>query len=129
MLYIFSLPQNINRNQKISAMNGKEFFLVDVIAHILHHLKCRLLTVLKDFGYKDLKASDIDWVITVPAIWRSRGRKMMYEAGYMVSSNSNCKCLISSIRCRSYYFFCCSFFVRLVPSLWISTTAEKGMCK
>ena len=84
-MYILSLPQNIDRNQKISAMNGKEFFLVDVIAHILHHLKCRLLTVLRDFGYKELKASDMDWVITVPAIWKSRGKRMMREAGYMVS--------------------------------------------
>jgi len=66
-------------------MNGKEFFLVDVIVHVLHHLKCRLLTVLRDFGYKELKASDINWVITVPAFWESEGKKMMREAGYMVS--------------------------------------------
>ena len=67
-------------------MNGKQFFLVDVIAHILHHLKNRLLTELRDFGY-GLKASDFDWVITVPAIWKSKGKKMMREAGYMVSLN------------------------------------------
>ena len=66
-------------------MNGMQFFLVDVIAHILHHLKCQLLTLLRDFGYKELKASDMDWVITVPAIWKSRGKRMMREAGYMVS--------------------------------------------
>ena len=66
-------------------MNGKQFFLVDVIAHIFHHLKCRLLTILRDFGYKELKASDIDWVITVPAAWGSEGKAMMYDAGYMVS--------------------------------------------
>ena len=81
---IFSLPQDIDRNLKISAMNGKEFFLVDVIAHILHHLKCQLLTEVTDFGYKELKASDIDWVITVPAIWESRARRLMLEAGDMV---------------------------------------------
>ena len=65
-------------------MNGEQFFLVDVIAHILHHLKSILLTELRDFGY-ELKASDFDWVITVPAIWKSKGKKMMREAGYMVS--------------------------------------------
>ena len=79
------LPQDIDRNEKITAMNGKHFFLVDVIAHILHHLKCRLLTMLRDFGYKKLKASDIDWIITVPATWGSEGESMMCEAGYMVS--------------------------------------------
>ena len=66
-------------------MNGKQFFLVDVIAHILHHLKCQLLTELKDFAHKEIKASDIDWVITVPAFWKPMGRRMMREAGYMVS--------------------------------------------
>ena len=67
-------------------MNGKPFFVVDIIAHILHHLKCRLLTEVRGFVQSELKASDIDWVITVPAIWKSRGKKMMREAGYMVSS-------------------------------------------
>ena len=66
-------------------MNGKQFFLVDVIAHILHHLKCQLLTEVRDFGYKELRASDINWVITVPAFWKPTGREMMREAGYMVS--------------------------------------------
>ena len=85
MQYILSRPQNIDRNRKLFAMNGKQFFLLDVIAHILHHLKCRLLTILRDFGYKELRASDFDWVITVPAIWKPRANRLMLEAGYMVS--------------------------------------------
>ena len=88
--YIPSVPQDVDRHLKISALNGQQFFLVDVVAHILHHLKCQLLTEVRDFGYEELRASDFDWVITVPAIWKSKGRKMMLEAGYMVSSNHNC---------------------------------------
>jgi len=88
MQSILSLPQNVDRNQKIFAMNGKEFYLVDIIAHIFHHLKCRVLKELRNFGYKQLRATDIHWVITIPVIWKSRGRKMMREAGYMVSPNS-----------------------------------------
>ena len=63
---------------------------MDVIAHILHDLKCRLLTALKDddTAVKDdgteLTASDFDWVITVPAFWKDDGKSMMREAGYMV---------------------------------------------
>ena len=72
----------------MEAMNGKNFYLVDVIAHILHHLKCRLLRELGDLFGRRLKASEFDWVITVPAIWKSKGKKMMREAGYMVSPNS-----------------------------------------
>ena len=69
-------------------MNGKEYFLIDVIAHILCYLKERVLGELKDFGlHKSTpKVTDIDWVITVPAIWKASGKKMMREAGYMVIS-------------------------------------------
>ena len=80
MQYVFIFFQNIDRNQKISAMNGKHFFLVDIIAHIFHHLKCQLLQETDHY-----KASDFKWVITVPAIWKPEGRKMMLEAGYVVS--------------------------------------------
>jgi len=33
------------------------------------------------------EATDFDWVITVPAIWRARGKQMMREAGYKVHNN------------------------------------------
>ena len=84
MQHVFLFSQTIDRNQKIPALNGKQFFLVGIIAHILHELKCRLLTTLTDVGFK-LKASDFNWVITVPAIWAPKGWEMMHEAGYMVS--------------------------------------------
>ena len=32
-----------------------------------------------------LEATDFDWVITVPAIWKARGKQMMREAGYKVN--------------------------------------------
>ena len=100
---MYFLPQNVDRNQRVSAMNGKQFFLVEVIAHILHHLKCQLLTELRDSSRKELKASDFNWVITVPAFWKPMGRKMMCEAGNMVSPKlnyhhySNAKCLSNGV--------------------------------
>ena len=64
---------------------------MDVIAHILHDLKCRLLTALKeeDEELKLLNSSDIDWVITMPAMKELKEKKMMREAGYKVSLISN----------------------------------------
>ena len=67
----------------VKAKNGKEYYLVEVIAHILKYLKDQLLKKLKGAGY-ELEATDFDWVITVPAIWRARGKQMMREAGYKV---------------------------------------------
>ena len=57
---------------------------MDVIAHILHDLKCRLLTALVEDEGEELKASDIDWVITMPAIKEPKEEEMMREAGYKV---------------------------------------------
>jgi len=58
---------------------------VDVVAHIFHHLKCQLLEALKKDGKQYIKASEFHWVITVPAFWKSEGKEMIREAGYVVS--------------------------------------------
>lgn len=68
---------------KIKASNGKEYYLVEVIAHILKYLKDELIRVLKASDL-NIEATEFDWVITVPAIWRARGKQMMREAGYKV---------------------------------------------
>ena len=68
---------------KIKARNGREYYLVEVIAHILKFLKDELIKKMKRADW-DLNATDFDWVITVPAIWRARGKQMMREAGYKV---------------------------------------------
>ena len=78
--------QNVDRKMTISAKNGVEYYLVDVIAQILKYLKNELIeNLLQNQGRgRRLEATDFDWVITVPAIWRSRGKQMMREAGYKV---------------------------------------------
>ena len=89
----FSRPlQNVSREVKIKAKNGNEYYLVDVIAQILKYLKIALIEKLKHANIvttehsrvRDLEATDFDWVITVPAIWKARGKQMMREAGYKV---------------------------------------------
>ena len=70
----------------VEALNGKKFFLVDIIAQILHFLKQEFIVAYLQRGGHQLSALDFDWVITVPAIWRARGKQMMREAGYMVSA-------------------------------------------
>ena len=62
--------------------NGTEFYIVDVIAHILLWIKNELLK--KTERGKAMVATDFDWVLTVPAIWRARGKQMMREASYKV---------------------------------------------
>ena len=75
--------QSINREMTVKAMNGKEYYLVEVIAHVLKYLKDALIKKMERSNWK-LEATAFDWVITVPAIWRARGKQMMREAGYKV---------------------------------------------
>ena len=85
MFSIYFHPlQNVNREMKIKAKNGKKYYLVDVIAQILKFLKIELIENHLQRGGHPLEATDFDWVITVPAIWRARGKQMMREAGYKV---------------------------------------------
>ena len=79
----------MGRNCTVTAVNGKEFFLVEVIAMILKFLKTKLLysghssalPIASGYGVEDF-----DWVITVPAIWKAQGKQMMREAAYKVSN-------------------------------------------
>ena len=72
----------------IKASNGTECYLVEVIAFILCYLKevlqKHLAQPVAGNDTKQLTTDDFDWVITVPAIWKSRGKLMMREAAYMV---------------------------------------------
>ena len=75
--------QEVDRYTYVQAANGSQFYLLDVIAHALHYVKAK---VMREVGCNfDLSSTHIDWVITVPAIWNDKGRKLMREAGYMVS--------------------------------------------
>ena len=60
--------------------------MIEVIALILKYLK-HLLTAHFSRTVRPLKTTDFDWVITVPAIWDARGKRMMREAAYLVSDS------------------------------------------
>ena len=69
----------------IKASNGTSCYIAEVIAFILCYLKKELQKHLALPGNDAiLTTNDFDWVITVPAIWKSRGKLMMREAAYMV---------------------------------------------
>ena len=83
MLYYKSI-QDVSRNTLVSPINSTEqYYLVDIIAFILKYLKDQLFEALgKDIPDKN----QFEWVVTVPAIWDIRGKQMMREAAYKVSS-------------------------------------------
>ncbi len=75
--------QEVTRDLKVKAMNGQEYYLVDVISHILRYLKDQFLEYHSRSGHS-VSRLQLEWVITVPAIWKARGKQLMREAGYQV---------------------------------------------
>ena len=67
----------------MKSLSGEQYYLVEVIAYVLKHLKQRLWDRLK--RAPQLTTADIHWVITVPAIWKQDGKQMMREAAYKVT--------------------------------------------
>ena len=66
----------------MQAFNGETYYLEEVVAFILCHLKERLLAHLSKSAR--FSSTDFEWVITVPAIWNAEAKQMMREAAYMV---------------------------------------------
>ncbi|XP_077997386.1 heat shock 70 kDa protein 12A-like [Glandiceps talaboti] len=70
----------IDRNMKVKAKNGKSVPALLVFSESLRCIKTKALEVLKvQFGHA-FECKDIQWVITVPAIWRPSSRQFMREA-------------------------------------------------
>ena len=86
----------ITRQMKISAFKGANYYVIEVIAFVLNHIKSkfeeelemgnhRIQQASENIEPRLLKAFDFTWVITVPAIWNEKGKQMMREAAYRVS--------------------------------------------
>ena len=68
----------------MTSLSGEQYYLVEVIAFVLKHLKQCLRNKLRRAAPL-LKTADIHWVITVPAIWKQDRKQMMREAAYKVT--------------------------------------------
>ncbi|XP_019855413.1 PREDICTED: heat shock 70 kDa protein 12A-like [Amphimedon queenslandica] len=78
--------ESLDRTTQVPSFTGGSYYLIEVIAFILTHLKEKLLD---DHLKRKYKSTDFDWVITVPAIWEERARRMMREAAYMAGLTSD----------------------------------------
>ena len=71
--------QVISRKMPLESFTGECYYLVEVIAFVLCHIKDQLKKHLRLDSLPDF-----EWVITVPAIWEAKGKQMMREAAYKV---------------------------------------------
>lgn len=84
--YIFSQFQNVNRHSVVVGSNGKNYYLIEVIALILQKIKIRIQDYFRRRG--SITTDTFSWVLTIPALWGESARAMMREAAYLVSSKS-----------------------------------------
>ena len=70
---------------KIAAANGKHLQAKSVFAHSIKFLKDEAVKVIQqETGDDGYSVHDIQWVLTVPAIWKPRAKQFMREAAYEV---------------------------------------------
>ena len=76
----------------IKAANGKAVMALKVFAHSIQFMKEQALKLISNGAGEDFQESDIQWVLTVPAIWTPRAKQFMREAAYEVRILSGVRC-------------------------------------
>lgn len=83
-LIIFRL-QSLDLDTEIEAANGKGLQAITVFAHSINFLKDKAVHIIRQKTEDDsFKVEDVQWVLTVPAIWNPKAKQFMRKAAYEV---------------------------------------------
>ncbi|EDO36873.1 predicted protein [Nematostella vectensis] len=74
--------RDLHKSAEIKAANGKSIKAVTVFSHALKFFKDHVIEELTDQSATQILEEDIQWVITVPAIWRAAAKQFMRTAAY-----------------------------------------------
>eukprot|EP00058_Branchiostoma_floridae_P027775 XP_002613266.1 hypothetical protein BRAFLDRAFT_68231 [Branchiostoma floridae] len=85
----FFTLQTITSDTTLTARNGKRLRAIDVFAHALRFLKDQALDVMRERTDVNFTTDDIQWVLTVPAIWQPSARQFMRDAAYKLLWDGN----------------------------------------
>lgn len=82
--------ENVNAETTIKAANGKSVKAMTVFSHSMKYLKDEALKVIgQRTGDVQFNVNDIQWVLTVPAIWTPVAKQFMREAAYEAGLGSS----------------------------------------
>lgn len=82
--------ENVNAQATITAVNGKSVKAMTVFSHAMKYLKDEALKVIcQRTGDLQFNVNDIQWVLTVPAIWTPVAKQFMREAAYEAGLGSS----------------------------------------
>ena len=80
ILYI----QSLGRQTRINDIHKNEMLALDVFAESIKYLKTHALSELEKYEQGLIRTRDIQWVLTVPAIWEDSARQFMRLAAQQV---------------------------------------------
>lgn len=82
MPIIVCILQELHQSMELEATNGRRVRATVVFSHALRFFRDTCLKELTDMAIADhpITATDIQWVITVPAIWRQSAKQFMRYA-------------------------------------------------
>ncbi|ETO01390.1 hypothetical protein RFI_36050 [Reticulomyxa filosa] len=66
----------------LTAANGKKRKSVDVLVEAFKFMRKHIMKVLRDTKFVE-KIEDVQWVVTVPAIWSNTAKNRMREAAIL----------------------------------------------
>lgn len=75
-----------------------------VFAHALKFFKDHVLEELSDQSATKILEEDIQWVLTVPAIWKAPAKQFMRTAAYEVSGMFNSPKFLARIHLRKPFW-------------------------
>lgn len=89
LIRCFCVLQDISRNSVLRASNGCEINALTVFTYALKYFKTQAMSELQTHSETTkLTCNEIQWVITVPAIWSHTAKQFIRESAFKVSSLS-----------------------------------------
>lgn len=77
--------QDLNRTTQLTAANGRKVDALTVFSLSLKYMKDKAVEFVREnTGDRGYNEKDIQWVLTVPAIWTPAAKQFMREAAYQV---------------------------------------------
>ncbi|KAJ6241913.1 hsp70 family protein [Anaeramoeba flamelloides] len=70
------------KEENVSSVRGNFFPVVDVFSFALQWLKNESLTYMDKFHSSSIKESEVQWIITLPAIWSDEAKSIMRKCAH-----------------------------------------------
>ena len=76
--------QTLHRDSEIKDISNKKMRAMDVFSICIKHLKDSMLEEMEKTKTFDISEKDVDFILTVPAIWGDAAKMFMREAAVKV---------------------------------------------